>query len=69
VRACLAAAGFREIDLAYEGFNAPVFPRLVNYALKVARPGPAEFDDWRTPFANRLPPGRRKLWRLRVAKP
>jgi SAM-dependent methyltransferase len=69
VRRCLSAVGYRELDLGYEGFNAPVLPRAVNWALKVARPGPADFENWRTPFAGRIPPHRRKLWRLRVTKP
>ena len=68
VRDVMAAAGFEEVDVAYEGYYAPVLPRLVNFVRTVAWPGPLDLSDRHSALAMRTPPERRALWRLRLRK-
>ena len=69
IRRSVAEAGFVEHDLGFEAFHSPVLPGVVHYAITIARPGPLDMREWRSSVAARIPPHRRKLWRLRLRKP
>lgn len=68
VREIAARAGFVEIDLTYEGFYAPMFPRAVDFVRKTMHPGAFDVDDYRSTLAARIPASRRKMWLLRLRK-
>ena len=69
VRETVARAGFQEIDLSYEGFYAPLWPSMVDFARKILRPTPLDLNDFQSALAARIPARRRKFWRLRLTKP
>lgn len=62
-------AGFRELDHSFEGFYAPIFPRLVNFVRKHCAPWPLDLSDYHSRIARRIPAHRRSLWLLRLQKP
>ena len=68
MRSLAARAGFREIDLSYEGFYAPVFPLLINFLRKQCGPWPMDVSDYDSWLARRSPPRKRGLWRLRLQR-
>lgn len=67
MRAIAATAGFREIDVWYEGVYLPVLPRVVNILRKQLWPGPMTIEDYGTWLERRIPTERRALWCLRLA--
>jgi hypothetical protein len=67
-RRLTADAGFREIDLAYEGFFAPGAPLAVDFVRKTLSPRAYDINDFNSALAARIPPQRRKHWRLRMQK-
>jgi hypothetical protein len=62
-------AGFAEVEQGYEGFFAPVFPRLWNVLRKPLAPWPLDLSDHGSWLARIVPPRRRALWRLLLRAP
>ena len=69
VRQLMVTAGLRLVDHDYEGFYAPVVPRLINFMRKQAWPSPLTIEDFDSRIAALIPPHRRAQWLLRVRKP
>ncbi len=69
VRELAAEAGFQEIEVGYEGFYAPVAPRLVNFIRKQAWPAPFDISDYGSWLEQATPERRRGFWRLCLRKP
>ncbi len=69
VRDLAARAGFVEVDVRFEGFYAPVVPRLINFARKQAWPSPFDVSDFGSWLELKTPDERRALWCLRLQKP
>jgi SAM-dependent methyltransferase len=69
VRQLCIDVGFNIIDMAYEGFYAPVFPNMVNFIRKQCAPWPLDISDFDSAIARLTPPTRRALWLLRIQRP
>jgi SAM-dependent methyltransferase len=69
IRDVAVRAGFEEIDICFEGFYAPLMPRLVNFIRKQAWPAPYDVSDFGTWLESKTPNEKRALWRLRLRKP
>ena len=62
-------AGFKVIDVSYEGFYAPIFPVFINFLRRVCAPWPLDLADYHSWLARAIPQERRALWLLRMTKP
>jgi len=63
------SAGFRELDVSFEGFYAPILPTMINFLRQQLAPWPLDISDYRSFLAKCIPPERRGLWLLRLQKP
>lgn len=68
IKESAATAGFDLVDVSYEGFYSPVFPRLVNFFRKVAAPGTYDVSDYGSWIESKIAPESRALWLLRFRK-
>ncbi len=68
VRSLAVALGFVEQRSGYEGFYAPVFPRLLNFLRKQCAPWPMDLSDHDSWLARLTPARRRALWQLLLAR-
>ncbi len=69
VQALVDEAGFSTVDVQYEGFYAPIAPRLVNFVRQQCWPGPLDIADYGSRLEAMTPASRRALWVLRLRKP
>ena len=65
----VTSAGFKIIDVSYEGFYAPVFPVFINFVRRVCAPWPLDLADHHSWMAKLIKQQRRALWLLRLMKP
>ncbi len=68
VRSLAVALGFVEQRSGYEGFYAPVFPRLLNFLRKQCAPWPMDLSDHDSWLARLTPARRRALWQLLLTR-
>ena len=68
MRSLAAQNGFKEIDISYESFYAPVFPLVFNFIRKQCGPWPMDISDYDSWIAKQIQPEKRGMWLLRLRR-
>jgi SAM-dependent methyltransferase len=68
MRSLATQNGFKEIDISYESFYAPVFPLVINFIRKQCGPWPLDKSDYDSWIAKQIQPEKRGMWLLRLRR-